>query len=593
MARKSYLILSSIISALILNVNAVGEPDPDPDVYTGIHCGWGLDAEKVSEDEYRDVVSGYSYPWLPYCSSLFVNNNTQQPPYFTWDQNVELVGGEEAKFGQLRPNTRDLAIANGEVEIYRNNQDGNLPWIQTLSARDVEMISWGRVDENVYEDLVGTANEADYVYIYYANDNGTGTFNPDPMDFHVGCAVWDLDLANINNDGLADLIITSGPFVRIFANDGAGSFDPDYQQISSTWDVHDFVTGDVDGDGYDDLVISAWWIVRVFLNDQSGQFVHLYTWSSFYGFYQIALGQFENESGYPDGYLDLASTNHNEEVEVYLNLGQGNGYFDDEPTWTGEIGLPGDHEELIYADLNGKGAMSLLFTGNHVGSGWLCIFKDNSNPPPCPPRNFQGEEYQGHPRLSWQPNDEDDIEEYWLYREITDPYEIPQTDQFEVIATFPHDEGVYWYVDDDVWLRVPNINCTAWYFVTALDNATPEPNESLPSDIARFLGLYHPQSDEGYANIAGSDEPGNFSISAAPNPFNPVTTLNFTLPEESQVELNVYDLSGRAVASLFSGWCEAGTYNVRFEGYNLPSGVYIYHLEAGKYLGTGKIILMK
>jgi hypothetical protein len=68
-----------------------------------------------------------------------------------------------------------------------------------------------------------------------------------------------------------------------------------------------------------------------------------------------------------------------------------------------------------------------------------------------------------------------------------------------------------------------------------------------------------------------------------PNPFNPSTTINFTLAESGMVRLNVYDLSGRMITSLVNDRRPAGSYSVTFDAANLPSGVYMYRLEAGSF----------
>ena len=78
-----------------------------------------------------------------------------------------------------------------------------------------------------------------------------------------------------------------------------------------------------------------------------------------------------------------------------------------------------------------------------------------------------------------------------------------------------------------------------------------------------------------------------------PNPFNPTTAISFELRAASFVKLAVYDISGRTVTTLVDGWQEAGTHEVTFDGSGLPSGIYIYRLEAGDHAAGGKMVLMK
>ena len=78
-----------------------------------------------------------------------------------------------------------------------------------------------------------------------------------------------------------------------------------------------------------------------------------------------------------------------------------------------------------------------------------------------------------------------------------------------------------------------------------------------------------------------------------PNPFNPSTTITYELPKTSQVSLMVYDILGREVAVLVNERSEAGVHEVRFDGSNLASGVYFYRLQAGTYVQTRKLLLVR
>ncbi len=98
--------------------------------------------------------------------------------------------------------------------------------------------------------------------------------------------------------------------------------------------------------------------------------------------------------------------------------------------------------------------------------------------------------------------------------------------------------------------------------------------------------------------IAGATAPARFTLSQNyPNPFNPSTVISYQLSVNSQVTLKVYDLLGKEVATLVNGRQEAGSYNATFNTNHgtrsLSSGVYFYRLEAGSYVSTKKLILMK
>jgi hypothetical protein len=78
-----------------------------------------------------------------------------------------------------------------------------------------------------------------------------------------------------------------------------------------------------------------------------------------------------------------------------------------------------------------------------------------------------------------------------------------------------------------------------------------------------------------------------------PNPFNPVTTINYQLPITDYVELSIYNLQGQKIESLVSEQQAAGNHAYQFDGRNLASGVYYYHLMAGSFSDVKKMILIK
>ncbi len=78
-----------------------------------------------------------------------------------------------------------------------------------------------------------------------------------------------------------------------------------------------------------------------------------------------------------------------------------------------------------------------------------------------------------------------------------------------------------------------------------------------------------------------------------PNPFNPSTLIRYQLPVNSLVSLKVFDLLGREVAMLVNGRKSAGTHEVNFDASELSSGVYIYRLEAGSFIQTQRMTLIK
>ena len=89
-------------------------------------------------------------------------------------------------------------------------------------------------------------------------------------------------------------------------------------------------------------------------------------------------------------------------------------------------------------------------------------------------------------------------------------------------------------------------------------------------------------------------QPHNFSLQQNyPNPFNPKTIINYQLSMNSDVSLIVYDVTGKEIVKLVSQYQTAGQYAVVFDATNLPSGIYFYKLQAGEFVETRKMILLK
>ena len=78
-----------------------------------------------------------------------------------------------------------------------------------------------------------------------------------------------------------------------------------------------------------------------------------------------------------------------------------------------------------------------------------------------------------------------------------------------------------------------------------------------------------------------------------PNPFNPSTMINYQLQIKNDVELSVYDLLGKKVATLVNQRQQAGYYQVEWDATGFASGVYYYRLEAGNFMQIRKMIYLK
>jgi hypothetical protein len=129
------------------------------------------------------------------------------------------------------------------------------------------------------------------------------------------------------------------------------------------------------------------------------------------------------------------------------------------------------------------------------------------------------------------------------------------------------------------------------------------PNAGTYIDTIRFYIGYYGQwfavpirgvaTTSSGASDVGAPAPVRFDLQAYPNPFNPSTEIDFSLPVAGQVVITVFDILGQRVAVLNDGVLSAGEHRVSFNGQRYPSGLYFLRLETASQQRTLKLVLMK
>jgi hypothetical protein len=101
--------------------------------------------------------------------------------------------------------------------------------------------------------------------------------------------------------------------------------------------------------------------------------------------------------------------------------------------------------------------------------------------------------------------------------------------------------------------------------------------------------------DDGAVSVEENDiTPLDFTLEQNyPNPFNPSTKIKYSIPETGNIKLAIYNSVGEEVAVLINEMMNAGFYEIEFNATTLPSGIYFYQLQAGSFVETKKMILMK
>ena len=174
--------------------------------------------------------------------------------------------------------------------------------------------------------------------------------------------------------------------------------------------------------------------------------------------------------------------------------------------------------------------------------------------------------------LSWDISPDDDFQYFNL--------EISSTADFSDYLTVETVDTAY--LDTDY-----EIDVTVYYRLIAYDDAGNSSEHSVAIDITVL-----------WADL-GIAIPDEFAIHQNyPNPFNPVTTLRYDLPEQGHVRITIYDMLGRDVKTLINEYQDPGYRSIIWDATNdygkpVSAGMYLYQIQAGEYISTKKMVLLK
>jgi hypothetical protein len=172
----------------------------------------------------------------------------------------------------------------------------------------------------------------------------------------------------------------------------------------------------------------------------------------------------------------------------------------------------------------------------------------------------------------------------WYYRHPSDQQSLSGA----VLRSIPHD---YWYEigsDSTQLTRYDSHNFDIKCIVTDSEGFTS-------------INSYYSVSISAEANIIADNEskaavaliPIEYSIASFPNPFNPTTSIKYSVTNSENVTIKVYNILSQEVATLVNETKAAGTYQVNFNAGNLPSGIYIARIQSGSFTKSIKMQLVK
>ena len=168
----------------------------------------------------------------------------------------------------------------------------------------------------------------------------------------------------------------------------------------------------------------------------------------------------------------------------------------------------------------------------------------------------------------------------------TDGYQIAAITEFQNINITP---GCIYIPEEDIPEDLPTITVERTKF--SFESASTDVIVDYLGTLGN--GILKKESTVGFQEIH-INIPTEYSLEQNyPNPFNPTTTIQFSIPELSYTKLEIFNTLGEKISTLISDELNSGNYKYQWKAENLPSGVYVYRLQADKFSKSKKMLLLK
>lgn len=258
----------------------------------------------------------------------------------------------------------------------------------------------------------------------------------------------------------------------------------------------------------------------------------------------------------------------------YGSCGAGTGALSSDPLFVDAVG--GDYHLALHSPAIDAGDPGASYNDADGSRGDLGMYGSSSRPldQPAAPQGLEAWGTDIGVRVRWQANAEPDIAQYALYGSATSGF-TPGPATLLLLLPASQTEVEQFFPGDPEYYRVSAVDADGYasgYSAEVVLRVTGAP--PTPAAVATRL------------------------LQNVPNPFNPATTIGYSLRERSAVTLTVYDVMGARVRALVDEVMPAGTHQAVWDGRDgkgraVPSGVYFYRLRATGYDATHRMVLLK
>jgi hypothetical protein len=418
-------------------------------------------------------------------------------------------------------------------------------------------------------------------------NNGDGTF-AGAVTYDVGAWPRDLITGEFTGDSYLDLAVVSGSpnGFTIMEGNGDGSFQDTALYVPTGMDLpsnpYSICSGDFNHDSYDDIAIAYYNTdnVGIYMNNGDSSFTFLTKYAT-------------GSSAWDVISYDLNADDHDDllvldyilgEILVLLNQGVGTGYFAAPVSYPSTV--TGSPSQISLGDLVGDASVDVvaavggtyggyeIFTGNGDGTFGTGVFTDSI----------------GYPvSLAITDLDNDTDPDLAMAFIITDSMAVVINEGGGTLSNaVKYDCGT-------------TGNAAVFTYANDFDGDNYDDIAIANYDLNSITVLINNGSG-GFTDVDdnGSDAlPNGYQLAHNyPNPFNPVTNIEYSLPRRSNVRIDVFNMLGQKVRTLVNREESAGSHSVTWDGTNsagkaVSTGVYFYRFQAGDHVETKKMLLLK
>ncbi len=428
---------------------------------------------------------------------------------------------------------------------------------------DPRFVTSGDMNADGYKDLLVADRSSNSIAVMM--NNGEGSF-PIPHFYAVGNYPATIAVADFNSDGYPDVAVANheSQNMSVLFNQGDGTLSQPVNIFlgNNPWGV---AAGDLDGDGDADLAVSVTVSVTgddyiaVFLNDGSGNFSVAAYANTSDGPGTIYLRDIDGDKD-----LDIVVT-RNFIFQVYINLGylttflnDGSGHF----TFAQDFAIGSSAQNALFFDIDQDSDEDILVCGT-IANGYRAQVLENNGTGAYTatyrietvfPSGLVGGDF-----------------------DLDGDFDLATTEvgvYSTAIAIVPNNGNNTFASGFTIHVGRHPIGMTA----EDLDNDGDLDLAVCISDSAKIAVLVNTTASP--TGIARRPQiPKVTQIYNYPNPYNPETTIEYTLDRAANIEINLFTVLGQKIRTIASGYREAGTHSLRFNGSNLSSGIYYYRMK--------------